>query len=71
MGARYYKSEVAVIMSMYVTETEEDIMALLPGRNWTAVCRYARVYLNLHRSRKAIGTAVKRGHEKALKKEKK
>ena len=65
MAARYLKSEVAVLKAMYATETEEDIMDKLPNRNWVAVCRYARTYLNLHRSRKAIGIAVTKGHIKA------
>lgn len=65
MGARYLKSEVSVLKAMYATETEEDIMALLPERDWTAVCRYARAYLGLHRSQKAIGEAVKVGYAKA------
>ena len=65
MAARYLKSEVAVIKAMYATETEEAIMAKLPGRCWIAVCRYARTYLGLNRSRKAIGIAVTKGHEKA------
>ena len=65
MGARYLKSEVAIIKAMYATETEEDIMALLPNRDWVAICRYARTYLGLNRSRKAIGIAVTKGHIKA------
>ena len=65
MAARYHKSEVAIIKAMYATETEENIMDKLPGRAWIPVCRYARTYLNLRRSRKAIGIAVTKGHEKA------
>lgn len=65
MAARYLKSEVETLRNMYATETEETILAKLPGRGWIAVCRYARSYLKLNRSRKAIGIAVTKGHEKA------
>lgn len=71
MGARYLKSEVQIIKKMYATESQEVILALLPKRDWIPICRYARTYLGLHRTRKAIGEAIKIGHEKAIKKKKK
>ena len=68
MGNRYLKSEVLIIKEMYPSATKADIMAALPGRDWTAVSRYARHKLGLHRSRKAIGLAVIAGLAEAKRK---
>lgn len=68
MGARYLKFEISVIKEMYPTEIEDDIMIKLPGRNWTAISKYARSKLRLNRSRKAIGLAVIAGLVEAKRK---
>ena len=49
---------------MYPYAMKAEIMAELLGRNWTAVSKYARHKLGLHRSRKAKGEAVQLGRWK-------
>lgn len=61
MGNRYLKSEVLIIKEMYPSASKADILAALPGRDWTPIGRYARYRLGLHRTRKAIGLAVLAG----------
>lgn len=56
---------------MYPTATRSEILAELPGREWTAISKYARHKLGLHRTKKAKGEAVRSGRWKTLKKEEK
>lgn len=61
MGERYLKSEVVILKRMYPSALKADILAALPGRDWTAIGRYARYRLGVYRTRKAIGLAVLAG----------
>lgn len=61
MGERYLKSEIATLRRMYPSASKADIIAELPGRDWTALSAHARRKLGLHRTRKAIGLAVLAG----------
>lgn len=68
MGNRYLKTEIETLKQMYPSESQADIMAILPGRGWTAVGKYARSRLDLHRTRKAKGLAVVEGLARAKRK---
>ena len=71
MGDRYKKSEVEILKEKYPSASEAEIMSILSGRNWTAICKYARSKLGLHRTRKAIGLAVSKGLAKGKRKREK
>ena len=71
MGNRYLKSEIEVLKEKYPSASEAEIMSALPGRSWTAVCKYARSTLGLHRTQRAIGLAVSEGLAKAKRKREK
>ena len=64
-GTLYYKHEITWIKKKFATATIAEIMACLPGRNWTAVAHFATFKLGLKRTRGAKAREIDMGKFKA------
>ena len=63
MGARYLKSEEAVIRDFYPTSTREVILALIPDRTWSQISTHAR-RMRVLRTTQARGNSIQEGRKK-------
>lgn len=60
MKKGWSKEEKEILSFWYLVATKEYLMLVLPNRTWSAICKKA-YYLDLKRSYKAKGDAIRRG----------